>query len=135
MTADVAHQSFDWPALLLPRQASCLNLSKLEPCVNKALFNLNVLKTQLVKKDKEKEKGPSLARPSFSEIHAEREKDERPDSKSSKAVTLKSLTGRVNSIKVSRGNSEYWVILKFSPLLRRCKQLHSSIAHTGRSSK
>ena len=32
------------------------------------------------------------------------------------------------SVKVIRGNSEQWVILKISPLLQRCKQLHSSIA-------
>ena len=35
---------------------------------------------------------------------------------------------RVADNKVSRGNSEYWVILKISLLLRHCKQLHSSIA-------
>ena len=137
MTADVgmAKKPFDWLALLPLRQGSCLNLS-FEPCVKKAVFHLNVLKTQLQKKDKE-EKGQSLAKPSFSEIHAEREKDERLDSKSSKAVTMsmKSLAGRVNNVKVSQGNSECWVILKISPLLRHCKQLHSSIAHTGRSSK
>ena len=37
--------------------------------------------------------------------------------------------------KVSRGNSEYWVILKISPLLQLYKQLPSNIAHTGRSSR
>ena len=37
--------------------------------------------------------------------------------------------------KVSRGNSEYRVILKILLLLRRYKQLHSTIAHAGKSSK
>ena len=36
--------------------------------------------------------------------------------------------------KVSLGISEYRVIPKILLLLRRCKQLHSSIAHAGRSS-
>ena len=96
MTADVdvAHRSFDWLTQLPPRQGSCLNLSSVEPCVNKAVFYL----TQLKKTAKEKEKGRSLAKPSFSEIHTEREKDVRPDSKTSKAVTSRSASGRVNKL-------------------------------------
>ena len=93
MTADVdmANKPFDWPTLLPPRQGSCLNLSSVEPCVNKAVFYL----TQLKKTAKEKEKGRSLAKPSFSEIHTEREEDVRSDSK---AVTSRSASGRVNKL-------------------------------------
>lgn len=92
MTADVdmANNPFDWPTLL-PRQGSCLNLSSVEPCVNKAVFYL----TQLKITAKGKEKGRSLAKPSFSEIHTEREKDVRSDSKS---VTSRSASGRVNKL-------------------------------------
>ena len=94
MTADVdvQHRSFDWLTLLPPRQGSCLNLSSVEPCVNKAIYHLDALK----KSAKEKEKGRSLAKPSFTEIHTEREKDVGPDSKSSKSVTSRSASGRVN---------------------------------------
>ena len=96
MTADVdvQHRSFDWLTLLPPRQGSCLNLSSVEPCVNKAIYHLDALK----KSAKEKEKGRSLAKPSFTEIHTEREKDVRPDSKSSKSVTSRSASGRVNKL-------------------------------------
>ena len=93
MTADVdmANNPFDWPTLLPPRQGSCLNLSNVEPCVNKAIYHLDALK----KSAKEKEKGRSLAKSSFSEIHTEREKDVRSDSK---AVTSRSASGRVNKL-------------------------------------
>ena len=91
---DVAHRSFDWATLLPPRQGSCLNLSNVEPCVNKAIYHLDALKNTA----KEKEKGRSLAKPSFSEIHTEREKDVRSDSKSSKAVTSRSASGCVNKL-------------------------------------
>ena len=93
MDVDVVHRSFDWPTLLPPRQGSCLNLSNVEPCVNKVIFHL----AQLKRTAKEKEKRQLLAKPSFSEIHAEREKDVRSDSKS-KAVTSMGASGRVNKL-------------------------------------
>ena len=93
MTADVdvQHRSFDWLTLLPPRKGSCLNLSNVEPCVNKAIYHLDALK----KSAKEKEKGRSLAKTSFTEIHTE---DVRPDSKGSKTVTSRSASGRVNKL-------------------------------------
>lgn len=95
-------KQFDWPELLPSRKGSCLNLSSVEPCVNKAVFCLGVLKTQLAQHNRrtarENEKRESPAKTSFSDIHSEREEDGRTDSQISRPLTSKSVSGRASKL-------------------------------------
>ena len=96
---DTPHiKQFDWSESFPSRKGSCLNLSSVEPCVNKAVFCLGALKTQLAQRNRrtarEKEKRESLAKASFSE----REGEGRTDSQSSRPVTSKSASGRASKL-------------------------------------
>lgn len=69
-------QHKDWLSSLSPREGSCLNLSSVEPCVNKAVSHLNVLKQRLSQQKRTSKEHPQKphTRASFSDIHTSEER-------------------------------------------------------------
>ena len=97
----------DWRALLSPSRQSCIKLSNVEPCVNKAVAHLAAIKDRLTQCTIEKNRLPHSA--ILEEAHPDLRKVSRQTE--SQLVTPKlSLTQRDSSSTFSSGKSHQLIV-------------------------